>query len=61
LPSFDFAGISQATSPTKETATLPAQDSLKDIGIDIDAPLHTVKIQDTTSMHFWADLAPTLI
>jgi cell division protease FtsH len=61
LPSFDFAGISQTTSPTKETATLPAQDSLKDIGIDIDAPLHTVKIQDTTSMHFWADLAPTLI
>lgn len=58
-PQFDFS-VNQ-DSPNQETATLPAQDSLKDIGIDINAPLNTVKIIDTTSMHFWADLAPTLI
>lgn len=42
-------------------AILPTQDSLKDIGIDLNAPLNTVKIIDTSSMHFWADLAPTII
>ena len=57
----DFTGLSQATTAPKEVATLPAQDSLKDIGIDINAPLNTVKIIDTSSMHFWADLAPTII
>lgn len=56
---FDFSGTPES-SPT-EVAVLPAQDSLKDIGIDINAPLNTVKIIDTSSMHFWADLAPTII
>ncbi len=45
-----------------ETSTLPTHDSLKDIGIDINAPINSsIKIIDTTSMHFWADLAPTII
>lgn len=57
---FDFSRIPQPAE-VKETATLPAQDSLKDIGIDINAPLKSVKIIDTSSMHFWADLAPTII
>lgn len=51
-----------ATPANTETSTLPANDSLKDIGIDINAPINSsVKIIDTTSMHFWADLAPTII
>ncbi|MCB9807374.1 ATP-dependent metallopeptidase FtsH/Yme1/Tma family protein [Candidatus Peribacteria bacterium] len=57
---FDLSGLSEDMVMT-ETATLPSNDSLKDIGIDINAPLNTVKIIDTTSMHFWADLAPTII
>ena len=48
----DFGSLSEAPSVQKEVATLPAQDSLKDIGIDINAPLNTVKIIDTSSMHF---------
>ena len=57
----DFVSLSESPTTQKEIATLPAQDSLKDIGIDINAPLNTVKIVDTSSMHFWADLAPTII
>lgn len=49
------------TSNNREIATLPVSDSLKDIGIDISAPLNSVKIVDTTSLHFWSDLAPTII
>ncbi len=59
-PQFDFSAIAKESSVT-EKATLPVQDSLKDIGVDINAPLNTVKIIDTSSMHFWADLAPTII
>ena len=59
-PQFDFSAIAKEV-PVTETATLPVQDSLKDIGIDINAPLNAVKIIDTSSMHFWADLAPTII
>jgi len=59
-PQFDFSAIAQDSSVT-EKATLPVQDSLKDIGVDINAPLNTVKIIDTSSMHFWADLVPTII
>jgi cell division protease FtsH len=55
---FDFSTPSLQT----ETSTLPANDSLKDVGIDINVPLNSsIKIIDTTSMHFWADLAPTII
>lgn len=57
---FDFSWIKTEDSPT-EVAILPTQDSLKEIGIDLNAPLNTVKIIDTSSMHFWADLAPTII
>ncbi len=51
------------TPPSQtEVAILPSQDSLKDIGITIDNSDSTaVKIIDTSSMHFWADLAPTII
>lgn len=59
-PEFGLSWIAQKTSLT-EQATLPVQDSLKDIGIDINTPLQTVKIVDTSSMHFWADLAPTIV
>jgi cell division protease FtsH len=59
-PQFDLTWIAKENSVT-EKATLPVQDSLKDIGIDIDVPLNTVKIIDTSSMHFWADLAPTIV
>lgn len=59
-PEFGLSWISQK-SATTEQATLPVQDSLKDIGIDINTPLHTVKVIDTSSMHFWADLAPTIV
>ena len=56
---FDFTS---SPSRNTETSTLPAHDSLKDIGIDINAPINSsIKIIDTTSMHFWEDLAPTII
>ncbi len=56
---FDFANTAPLNT---ETSTLPAHDTLSDIGIDIDAPVNSsIKIIDTTSMHFWADLAPTII
>ncbi len=56
---FDFT----STVPLNtETSTLPLNDTLQDIGIDIDKPLNSsIKIIDTSSMHFWADLAPTII
>lgn len=55
---FDFS----APTLNTETSTLPANDTLQDIGIDINTPINsTIKIVDTTSMHFWADLAPTII
>jgi cell division protease FtsH len=55
-------GIASTTSPTKETSVLPLHDTLTDIGIEIaGAPQGAIKIVDTSSMHFWADLAPTLI
>lgn len=59
VPNF---GINPQEALPTETATLPAKDSLKDIGIDINQPLTTpISIIDTTSLHFWADLAPTII
>jgi len=56
---FDFADTVPVNT---ETSTLPANDTLHDIGIDINAPINSsIKIVDTSSMHFWADLAPTII
>lgn len=51
---------SQKNQVAKEFSVLPLTDSLKDIGIDISAPLNSVSIIDTTSLHFWSDLAPTI-
>ena len=54
--------LAPTESVVTETAILPSKDSLKDIGIDISTPANSaIGIIDTSSMHFWADLAPTLI
>lgn len=57
-----FSLIPAADLSKKEKATLPLNDTLKDIGIDIDSPGTTkISVKDTTSLHFWADLAPTIV
>ncbi len=60
IPSFSLVPASDLSK--KEKAVLPLNDTLKDIGIDIDNPGETkISVKDTTSLHFWADLAPTIV
>lgn len=60
VPSFSLVPATDLSK--KEKAILPLNDTLKDIGIDIDNPGDTkISVKDTTSLHFWADLAPTIV
>jgi hypothetical protein len=61
-PVSSFSLVPAPDLSKKEKAVLPLTDSLKDIGIDIDNPGDTkISVKDTTSLHFWADLAPTIV
>lgn len=54
--------ISSSVPKMKEKAVLPVNDNLSDIGISIDTSGETkISVKDTTSLHFWADLAPTIV
>ena len=45
-----------------DEAILPLSDRLSDIGISIDESGETsVEVADTRALHFWAEVAPTLI
>jgi hypothetical protein len=61
-PSSAFSLIATQITPKQEKAILPLNDNLKDMGIDIENPGTTkISVKDTTSLHFWADLAPTIV
>ncbi|MEI6711385.1 MAG: hypothetical protein WCK88_04205 [bacterium] len=61
-PTPSFSLVPAVDLSKKEKAVLPLNDTLKDIGIDIDNPGTTkISVKDTTSLHFWADLAPTIV
>ena len=61
-PSPAFSLIAPPVTPKQEKAILPLNDNLKDLGIIIDNPGETkISVKDTTSLHFWADLAPTIV
>lgn len=61
-PAPAFSLLPAEKTEKQEKAVLPLNDTLKDIGIDIDNPGTTkISVKDTTSLHFWADLAPTIV
>lgn len=60
IPAFSL--MATPITPKQEKAVLPINDNLKDMGIDIENPGETkISVKDTTSLHFWADLAPTIV
>lgn len=61
-PVQQFGFLPIASQDVSEKAVLPLNDNLKDIGIDIEAPNDAIiAVKDTTSLHFWADLVPTIV